>query len=384
MKKTEADTKEDKHDEYPENDPWVDGTPYLRLYTTPEEAKVAWTLLKSYTFNLREPSTPYVLHNVNLPCKWVPTGEYFVIPIEKELYYTVNFLTDFFTEPGRLRAHRYNQPSAYEVWKHRGAQYVIANPEKTKRQYRDWLYTQTFEICNCRLTVAATILDMFQPTSIFEPCAGRGSIAFAAYSRSYVKTYQGCEPNLLCATLIENGLKELRDFESELCPETKDMNRWRMFTVHPTPVELFLEETNARMYDENGEQTGLVPPMYNMVWACPPYFDVEIYGTEPTQSIERFPEPELWYENWLLPMLRESWNRLKNDGVLLVSMNNARDHSSKKLAKQNNPLPFRFQYTERMVKDLSANLLNNTYLGVISYKDGHRYEPTFVWRKTSV
>src|SRR5690242_15678550 len=97
---------------------WDNGIPYLRLYTSLEEVKTAWAALKVYRCNFHDhPSVPYLLHNVKLPATWVPTGQFLTIPVEKQLYYTINFLTDFFTEPGRLQARRYNQPTAVDYWK---------------------------------------------------------------------------------------------------------------------------------------------------------------------------------------------------------------------------------------------------------------------------
>lgn len=67
-------------------------------------------------------------------------------------------------------------------------------------------------------------------------------------------------------------------------------------------------------------------PEYDLVFACPPYFDKELYGLPPApsgsaaQSVDSFPSFEGWMAGFLLPSLRLGWQRVRPGGVLMVNI----------------------------------------------------------------
>jgi hypothetical protein len=179
---------------------------------------------------------------------------------------------------------------------------------------------------------------------VFDCCAGWGDRAIAAMSRSYVKQYEGCEPNIKSQQGIANAI--------QVFGNGKEHN------VHLTGFEDFDFEDKY----------------YDMVFTSPPFFDVEVYCNMDTQSIVRYPTQDVWYEEFLLPMFLRCWECIKPHGHLVISINNARDRRSGKL---------RFYCTERLVHDLTNMCQNATFLGVVCYGDNEhkRMEPIFIWRK---
>jgi len=353
----------------------TDAFPYARSFLDETKAKAAYEALKKYRIDVQVSQEQYVVSNVQIDCRWVSnpfeTNRYVVIPVSDGAYYKMNFLTDWFTEVARVRARRYHHDSSpYDFWAHPVTQSCLQYCVSLQHQ-REWLYKQMVEASNYRLDFAAVLLDTFRPKSIFDPCAGHGDRAIAAYSRLYVQKYHACDPNELGVELIRGAIRQLQtwDMASSHELEERDYILRRNFAIHSCPVEDWLS-TPANEEEQ-----------YDMIWTCPPYFDTEIYCDKPTQSIKRFPDKNEWYTKWLLPMLQNSWKHLKDDGVLVLSINNVKDHS-KKQTRSHEPVSLRFDMTERLVDDLKSTLPRNQYLGVVSYKDGTRYEPTFVWKKS--
>lgn len=246
---------QDQTDRIPANDlPEQDDLPYLHTYVSVADMQAAWHYLQQYHAPPRK-TTPYTLRHTRIHPDYL--HEYLVIFVERDLYYRVNFITDYFSEPSRLRARRWNQPlSPFAYWQEHKQR---APQNASAREKREWLYSQTIEVVGFRLTVAASVFDFFCPKTIFEPCAGHGNGAIAALSRDYVTEYQGCEPNTLAHKLISRAIKAL---------------------CHPR-LGKKAHVANVPFEDYKFEEG----KTFDMVFVSPPYFNVEIYCEETTQSI---------------------------------------------------------------------------------------------------
>ncbi len=287
----------------------------------------------------------YKLRNVKGDPFYLNVNNYCIIPTGcNNSYYTLNYLTDCFTENARLEARRYDQEmSPADYWRKNHQQIKQQNPNATKRELRDILYQSTVEVMNFRLTVATTILDLFHPTTVFDPCAGHGDRAIATMSRDYVKHYEACEPNLASQTGITKAIQVFSQ---------------KPFVVHPVPFEDF--DFQDKYFD--------------MVLTSPPFFDLEIYSLDATQSIVRYPDQDQWYIEFLLPMFLRCWQCIKPHGHMVISINNARDRKTGDL---------RFYCTEKLIHDLSHMCKNAKFLGTISVGNDteKRLEPIFIWQK---
>jgi len=358
-----------------ETDIWKEHAfPYVRTFVSETEARATYQRLREYHVTTHESPTVYRLDKVQLSATYERPGNYAILPLNKANYFELNYLTDYFTEPSRMRARRYNRDTPLDTWvKHRADGTI--DSQAPLREQRDALYNTTIEASNFRLNVACTLLDHFCPRSIFDPCAGHGDRAFAAYSRSYVQRYEACDPNALTCDLITKGLETLDVWQQEqdgCCSSAK-----KTFVVRPLPVEDFFAQVEA-IPELKTQHFGL----YDMVFTSPPYGDTEIYfdsssqEKKTTQSICRHPDAEEWYTCWLRPVFQRAWNLLRAGGVMAISINNVRDHKSderfdrrrKTPARQSRPV-LRFQVVERLVADLSQTLTDNVYVGVMSYAD---------------
>ncbi len=323
----------------------MDDYPYMSTFVSHDDMIQAWNKLQNFQ-GKSTMVTKYKLNNTNIDPKY--KNGYQVIYTSYNDYFQINFLTDYFTEYSRIRAKRFDQElSSYDYWCKNKQD--LKKFSKSQKELRSILYKSTIEVMNFRLTIAATIYDIFNPIKIFDPCCGHGDRAIAALSRPFISKYEGCEPNLESQSRIILALETL---EKEL--EKKLENKQKDFCIYPIGFEDFT-----------------ITSLYDLIFTSPPYFDVEVYCHSKTQSIVKYPNKKQWYNEFLLPMFLKCWMYLKVGGHMIISINNVR-HKNYLV----------FDCTERLVSDISKYCQNAEYVGVLSYGDfGCRMEPMFIWKK---
>lgn len=111
--------------------------------------------------------------------------------------------------------------------------------------------------------------------TVFDPCIGWGGrmIGTTCLGKDY--HYTGCEP----FTKTYVGLENM----------TKDLNIENQVTLYNKGVESVLEEINDKRFD--------------MCLTSPPYFDLEVYSHEPTQSIKKYETYDEWIEHFIKPII---------------------------------------------------------------------------------
>lgn len=119
---------------------------------------------------------------------------------------------------------------------------------------------------------------------LFDPCAGWGGRMLGTVAAGW--HYISCEPN-----------KQTYDHLMEI---VKFLDIGNFVTLHNIP------------YEELDLSTlGLV----DVVLTSPPYFDLELYTDDNSQSYLKHPTYNDWLENWYLKMIEENSKILTNDGL---------------------------------------------------------------------
>ena len=248
-----------------------------------------------------------------------------LIILPKDDYYVFGSLTDYFQEPVRVKCRRNDQTiSSYEYWKKFaykivGVCYDIGsiNIETLRKE----LFTQHYEVGTFRLTIAKYIIDKFKSKHILDPCAGWGDRLIASLACE-VDSYIGFDPNS------------------------------KLFKGYNKICKTFNEKSNVKLICkpfENAE-SNLEKDKYDLVFTCPPYFDLEIYDEfDKKQSINKYPLLDSWINEFLFPMLKLSWDYLIIGGHMIVVINDCRSH-----------------YVKRMINYIN-NMLKGHYLGCIGY-----------------
>lgn len=116
------------------------------------------------------------------------------------------------------------------------------------------------------------ILEELNCRTVFDPCIGWGGRMLGTAMKG--GSYTGCEP----FTRTFQGLTEIK----------KDF-KLQNIEIHNKPVEDVLESL--------GEKT------YEMCLTSPPYYDLEVYSHEATQSTEKYKTYDIWIQDFLKPII---------------------------------------------------------------------------------
>lgn len=146
---------------------------------------------------------------------------------------------------------------------------------------------------NFRPALAKAVVEVFCPESglVLDPCAGYGGRASGTLAAG--RRYFGVDPHPQAGKSHE----ELH----------KLMGGYLRFENKPFE-DVCLEGVKA-----------------DLVFTSPPYFMVERYADNASQSWVRYSTWEGWVEGFLQPMVSKSWDYLRSGGVFCVNTKNIRD-----------------------------------------------------------
>jgi len=111
--------------------------------------------------------------------------------------------------------------------------------------------------------------------TVFDPCIGWGGRILGTTCLGDDYHYTGCEPFTKTFSGLENMIKEL-NIESQI-------------NIYNLPVESMLDVLNDKRYD--------------MCLTSPPYYDLEVYSHEESQSIKRYNTYEKWLNEFIKPII---------------------------------------------------------------------------------
>ena len=211
---------------------------------------------------------------------------------------------------------------------------------------------------NFRPTAARAIYSRFQQLGpldlVVDFCAGWGGRMVGALSMGL--NYVGIDPNTV-------SLAANQELANDICKE---------FPSLPKP-----ELVCACAEDVLGK--GRWNP--DLIFTSPPYFDVEKYSDEETQSYKRHPTIDKWYEGFLGACIRGAYHDLKPGGHLALNINPDMGDETKKIG-----LATGFEYVETIGLAMSRRQYRKK-LGMYAFEPEnkdlakYRYEPTLVFRK---
>jgi len=112
--------------------------------------------------------------------------------------------------------------------------------------------------------------------TVFDPCIGWGGRMIGTTCLATDYHYTGCEP----FTKTFNGLEEM----------VKDLSIENQVSLYNKGVETVLEEIDDKRFD--------------MCLTSPPYFDLEVYSHESSQSIKQYKTYEEWINGFIKPIIQ--------------------------------------------------------------------------------
>jgi len=206
-------------------------------------------------------------------------------------YEELNNITDYFSEIVRIQCNFKNCISPFKYWT--GHRTFIEGDNATIKMIRDKMYDNVKFCNNFRISIALTLFDLFKANIILDPSAGWGDRLIAAIGYD-VKNYVGVDPNNELHPCYNEIIKTL------VAPKC---------------------QSNFIMINDGFEKANIPKLNYDLVFTSPPFFDLEKYSSNTNDSIVAHPSVDDWFKNFLLVLIKKSFNHLIIGGhfVLYIS-----------------------------------------------------------------
>ena len=138
-------------------------------------------------------------------------------------------------------------------------------------------------------SVAKELYNLFDAKHVFDFSMGWGD-RLAGFHASNAESYYGTDPNIAVFKNYENQNK------------LYDTNKKTVFKNSPA------------------EDLDLSDSEFDMIFTSPPYFDVEQYSTDESQSWQRYKSDDAWLNNFLFVVIEKCWNSLVDGGTLIINI----------------------------------------------------------------
>jgi hypothetical protein len=238
-------------------------------------------------------------------------GKPLLIEIAEGDYYKMNWLSDWFNEQCRVKARRYDEPMSpieyWEIHKEEIVDKVIMDRARGSTANRvsirgiaDEIYRRVLGCSAFRPGLMAGWIRTVGARRVLDFSAGWGdrligAIAAGTLESSGGVSYTGIDPN----TCNRPGYEEIiREFAAD--------SRGDSYQIITSPAE-----------------TAEIAGMYDLVFTSPPYFDLEIYSDQPTQS-SAYGTVDRWLDGFMRPTLDKVWAALVPGGHLMININNTK------------------------------------------------------------
>lgn len=297
-------------------------------------------------------------------------GRYAVFIHNDTEYERIDYVTDYFTEPQRMNSVRVDQipagKSPYSIWREglpivseiiiESISQVLSGGDEvlTPKLLRDTIFefskkeidNKIRESTQFKVSLAISVLKKFLPdlrtASVLDISAGWGDRLIAAASCN-VANYVACDPN----TSLKDGHRKIIE---TFVPDGKDR-----FKIIYEPFE-----------------TAELPAGidYDLIFTSPPFFDLEMYTDEATQSysVNNRVSANAWLVNFLFKSLEKAWSVLKMGGIMAIHITDTPS----------------LTVCEPMILFSSWKLRGCNYCGVLGSLGGAgRVRPIWIFQKTS-
>lgn len=274
--------------------------------------------------------------------------------------YDLDIFSDIYNEEARIKAKRYDSDiSVYDQWYDKKnpfvkdlVRHIIKNGIEENHSLRHDISVFTLreaiwalkakECTSFKPTLALSIFKLYNVKKILDFSAGWGDRLIAAIAHN-VEQYVAFDPNVL----LQKGH---RDMIQTFVPSG---NR-KKYMIRYEPFE------TARL---NPKQT------FDMVFTSPPYFNLEEYSQDISQSSSSFKTVKEWTNRFLITSVQKAWDVLEENGHMILHISDFRNN----------------MYVEAMNLYIQWKCTGSLFLGVIgSIGIQGSAKPLWVWKKTNL
>lgn len=272
-----------------------------------------------------------------------------------------NKSSNYFHQENRWRCDSINSPSPYRSWYIEKFRLTLLNAlwslkvdKVDSSTLRSCIGLRKYIASQFRPSAAKAFYEMFESEHVYDPSSGWGDRLSGFYAAAETKSYTSVDPN----SNLFTGYADQTEFLRGLSKEHK---------------EVIMSEGCAE--DFIPERT------FDTVFTSPPYFNIERYTQDDTQSFKKYRRLEDWLNGFLFKMLGTAWERLESGGTLGINISDVySNHTVNRICDPMN--------------SFIASLPDSHYYGCYGYemrkrpnsgalkgKHGAFAEPIWVWKK---
>lgn len=297
----------------------------------------------SLTKKLRPKIVDYVPKQMKYKNSIVPyIGRYLLIKEDWDSNEELNNVTDYFSEIVRIQCSFKNNISPFEYWVDHYDEITNKSTDNNGviqiKEMRDNMYHSVKFCNNFRISVAMTILRLFNAKKWLDISAGWGDRLLAAIGYG-VDAYVGVDPN-----------ESLHEHYNDMIKMLVDPDKQKNFIVL-----------------NDGFETAEIPKDdYDIVFSSPPFFDLESYSKSDKDSLVAHPTVDKWYNDFLIVSLKKAYDNLIMGGHMVLYMGDS----------------INVNYVDKMVQFMDTLMKSN---GSIYYFYEGAYVPRrmYVWKKVN-
>lgn len=272
-----------------------------------------------------------------------------------------NAASDYFHQTARYMCDSINAPSPYRVWhsekflhSYLSALWSLKASKIDTVSLRSTLGLRKYIASQYKPAIAKSIYEKYHSKDVIDFSAGWGDrlCGFAACKNT--ESYIGIDPN---TEVYKNYKAQTAMYSQIMYPDKR-----YMFVNSPA------------------EDVSLGNNMVDTIFTSPPYFNVERYSQDSTQSFKRYKTLNKWLQGFLYPTLASSYSALKRDGYLIINISDVYSgHKINNICDNMNAYLFRLGM--KFEECIGMRMAKRPNSGALKDKMGIFVEPIWVWRK---
>lgn len=268
-----------------------------------------------------------------------------------------NKSSNYFHQELRYHCDSINSPSPYRNWTEKKFFFTLCNAlwslkvkEVSADSLRSCIALRKYIASQFRPSAAKAVYEVFNSEYVLDFSSGWGDRLSGAIATPNIKKYIGIDPN---KNLVENYIKQVKKFNSD-----KDIQ----MIVGPA------EEEVSKLKDT-----------FDTIFTSPPYFIIERYSKDNTQSWQRYKKIDAWLEKFLFKTLKDCWELLKPNGILAINISDVYcNHTINHICDPMNDF-ISSLYNSKKEQNLNYRMAKR--INSKSHKEGIFVEPIWIWKK---
>ena len=205
--------------------------------------------------------------------------------------------SNYFHQFARWKVQHARHTSPYRSWTIKKFHQTFLNPlwtlnipEVNNKTLRMCIQMRMYMAAQYPPAVAKSLYNLFEAKDVLDFSMGWGD-RLAGFHASNAESYTGIDPNQ------------------------------EVFDNYPRQNELYETYKKTEFIKAPAEDVDLSKRKFDMVYTSPPYFHVERYADDETQSWKRYGNDiDSWLDGFLYPTLNYSWEALEDGGTMIINI----------------------------------------------------------------